>query len=164
MDIKNLNKEELLKLKGEIDNQLTILDILKYNKLSEMVKGDKIFCINFNGSDVRKVDYVDITFSESSIDGWVKFSVSSPMGCSSSLRESFMDKPYFLSIFDSSNMYFFTLKPNTWKEDLKSALCDNIENRRKIFEKEMDGWTSKIDALIGSDLISSDLKYKKTEI
>ena len=62
MDIKKLDKSELLNLKADIETQLEYInkvDRLKIKKnLSELTKDDEIYCINFNDSKIYKHDFV----------------------------------------------------------------------------------------------------------
>ena len=73
MEIKNLNKEDLLSLRNDIDSQLKNIEqneeLEQYknslngkNTLRDLKKGDKIYCIQFNGSKVYNKDYVSIEF------------------------------------------------------------------------------------------------------
>ena len=58
MDLKKIKREDLLKLKKDIELQLDFIGNLKNeiqllkdkNTLSDLKKDDKIFCISFNGS------------------------------------------------------------------------------------------------------------------
>lgn len=166
MDIEKLNKKELLKLKDDIDNQIKVIDeniinkkkIGEKSKISDLSKGDKIYCINFSGDNVYHKDYVSISFNEinesqSIYYGYVKFSTehkTKPMGCSSVLSKESFDNHYFLSDFVSS-MYFFTLKPETWRNDLNSELERFIISKETNFIKELDKFKTKITKLIESN-------------
>ena len=139
MDIENLNKTELLNLRVDIEKQLDHLDKMDRLKnrtnLSELERDDEIYCIHFNGSEIYKHDFVNITISERN-DGWMSFSASSPMGCSSQFHKDHLNKHYFLSLF-SDSMYFFTLKPENWKDDLKLALDFQMNLKQEFFDKEV---------------------------
>lgn len=156
MDIKKLDKSELLNLKADIETQLEYInkvDRLKNKKnLSELTKDDEIYCINFNDSKIYKHDFVKITTSECKhSDDWVKFSASSPMGCSASFHKDYLNKHYFLSLFSGNSMYFFTLKPENWKEDLKSASDFQIELRKQSFDKEIKIFGDQITDILSID-------------
>ena len=137
-----LDKSELLKLKANIDIQLECIDrterLKNRNCLSEMKNNnDEIYCIHFSGSKILNHDFVKLNISEDRQSyEWVNFSASDPMGCSSSFHKDYLRKHYFLSIFVGS-MYFFTLKPESWKEDLKSAFDFQMVLKKGFFEKEV---------------------------
>lgn len=161
MDIKKLKKEELLKMKDEINSQLKYIDELKKDKeskkkpsLSDLSKNDKIFCINFSGSKIHNMGWVKINFYKKDQEdyiGWTNFSTNhNTMGCSSSLKDECMDNHFFLSEFHSS-FYFFTLKPQNWKEDLKSELIRLIKSKEEKFNKNILKFKDSINNLINSD-------------
>lgn len=161
MDLKKLKKEELLKLKGDIESQISFIDSIKTEiqtskdktKLSGLKKGDKIFCICFNGSKIYNMDYVKIHFYENEKDNaWTNYSTehdTKPMGCSSAIKTDSMNNHYFLNEI-SSHFYFFTLKPENWKNDLKLALDDNIKSRKNYFNQGINKLKNKIKSLITS--------------
>ena len=148
MDIKKLKKEELLKMREDIDSQLKYIDdseishkdifLNGIHTLSDLKNGDKIFCIVFSGSDIWHSDYVNIHLSnckELGYEDWVDFTTEHttiPMGCSSSFRSEKMKSHFFLSIFNCS-FRFFTLKPNAWKNDLTIEFNNYIKNEEKSF-------------------------------
>ena len=137
MNIEGLNKAELLELKEAIDNRIKELD--KPVKLdSKLSKCNKIYCIVFNDSKIYGRDYIDISFGESK-NGYTNFSCNhktKTMGCSASIMDEYMDKSYFLFEFCNS-MYFFTLKPNDWKEDLLDEMNVHIKYKNESFEKDI---------------------------
>ncbi len=166
MEIKNLKKEELLKLKNDIDSQLVYLESLKVEKeklkdktiLSGLEKGDKIFCINFNGSKIYHMDFVKINFYKQDKEGyenWRNFSTShdtKPMGLSASILETEMDKHYFL-IEVSGLMFFYTLKLDTWETDLRRALDIEIEFKTIQLNKDIKKLRTKVEDLISNNNI-----------
>ena len=161
MDIKKLKKEELLKMRDEINSQLKYIDEFKKEvkkskekkSLSDLDKNDKIFCINFYGSKIYNMDYVEINFHKQDKEdyiGWTNFSTNhntKPMGCSSCLKDECMYNHFFLSEFTSSN-YFFTLKPQSWKEDLKSELIRLVKLKEENFNKDIHKFKDSINNLI----------------
>jgi len=169
MDIKKLKRDELLKLKSEIESQLKDIEILKKQvvkeksndktKLSHLEKDDKIFCINFRGSEIYHIDYVKINLYKKDEEGYeecINYSSShntKPMGCSSCFNEYYMDKHYFLVIFPSS-MYFFTLKPESWQDDIKLALDFQIKLKKRFFDKEINGLKLDVKNLISKNDIN----------
>lgn len=168
MDIKNLKKEELLIMREEIDSQLKYIDEIKIEikkskekkSLSDLKKNDKIFCIKFYGSKIYHMDYVEINFYKQNKEdyvGWTNFSTkhnTKPMGCSSCLEDECMYNHFFLSEFSSSN-YFFTLKPQSWKEDLKSELIRLITLKEENFNKEIHKFKDSINNLINCESVDT---------
>lgn len=158
MDIKNLNKNELLSLKTEIDTHLEHINKVERLKnkttLSELKDNDEIYCINFNGSGYNQYDFVKISiFERTDNKDYVSYSTkhdSKPMGCSSSFHKDFLKKHYFLNEFLSS-AFFLTLKPENWKEDLKLALDFQIELKRKNFEKDLQKTINTVNDFINLD-------------
>ncbi len=161
MDIKKLKKEELLKMRDQINSQLKYIDELKKEvkkssekkSLSDLNKNDKIFCINFHGSEIYNIDYVEINFYKEDREdyiGWTNFSTkhnTKPMGCSSALKDECMYNHYFLSDICSS-FYFFTLNPQSWKEDLKSELNRLIKLKEQNFNKDILKFKGSINDLM----------------
>jgi hypothetical protein len=155
MDLSKIEDKELLKMKAEIDKQLlensTKVKIRKTKKecLSDLVDGDEIFCINFSGSKIYDMDYVMINFYDNNLK-WTKFSTDhrkKSLGCGSSLLTECMSQHCFLSDF-LCNMYFLTMKPESWKEDIKSEVSRIIMNKEKLFQEEIKKIEGNIDALI----------------
>lgn len=153
MDLKELNKKELLKLKEDVESQLKYIDEIKDNTnklgkkgtLSGLKKNDKIFCINFRGSKIYNMDFVKISFGKEE-NGYINFSTlhdNKPMGCSSSININCMDNHYFLSEF-CSNMYFYTLKPENWKSDILLELDRLTLIKKSYFEKEINKFKNNI--------------------
>lgn len=160
MDIKNLNKNELLSLKTEIDTQLEYINKVERLKnkttLSELKDNDEIYCINFNNSGYNQYDFVKIKIHPLSDDreDYVIYSTkhnSKPMGCSASFHKNYFKKHYFLGEFSSGTFFFLTLKPENWKEDLKLALDFQIELRRENFEKEVQKTINTVTDFINLD-------------
>lgn len=46
---------------------------------------------------------------------------------------------------------FYTLKPETWKEDLIRILNKNIENRKRYFQKDLEILEGKLNLFIQSE-------------
>jgi hypothetical protein len=159
LNLKDIKDEDLLKLKEDIDAQLLYnknvkskIESTKWkNKLADLTKDDYIFCINFRGSKIYNMDYVKINFNKKAGSDYINFSTSDetlPMGCSSAILYECMDNHYFLSEFSSSTMYFFTIKPETWKEDLFSELNRLAEVRKLNYKKELREFNTFINDLI----------------
>jgi len=175
MNLKDLSKTELLKVKQEVEDQLKIVDIKKAfvkqskekNLLSDLEKDDQILCIIFKGSIIYDIDYVKINFhkGEEKNTKWTNFSVKhdvKPMGCSAALKDECMNYHFFLVDF-SSSMRFFTLKPQTWKHDLKIEMDTLIKSRTEVFNKDMNRIKKEVNDLIKNkeaDSLINDLLYK----
>jgi hypothetical protein len=171
MKIQNLKKEELLKMRDEINLQLKHIDELKKEvvkskektKLSDLNNGDKIFCIRFYGSEIYGMDYVPIEFWKKDEDdyyGWTNFSTlgveNSIGGMSSCIKDECMNNHFFLS--DGCSSYeFFTLKPQSWREDLLLELDRFIKFKKDRFNQEILKFKSLIFKLIDSDGVDSVL-------
>jgi hypothetical protein len=46
---------------------------------------------------------------------------------------------------------FYTLKPETWKEDLLRMLNKNIENRKRYFQQDLEILEGKLNLFIQSE-------------
>lgn len=168
MNIKNLKKEELLIMREKIDSQLKYIDEIKIEikkskekkSLSDLKKGDKIFCIVFYGSKIYHMDYVEINFYKQDREdyvGWTNFSTNhktKPMGCSSALKDECMDNHFFLSD-GCSSFHFFTLKPQSWKEDLNSESVRLIKLKEENFNKDIDKFKQVINNLIDCESVDT---------
>lgn len=126
----------------ENKNQIPVLK-KRPTKLSEIENGDKIFCINFNETEIYVNDYFDIIFYEpvtvGSLSGFTKFKTYNnelKTGCLSYLKTDLMENHCFLSDL-SSSFYFFTLNPQSWKEDLLLEINKFIRNKQEEFDKKM---------------------------
>lgn len=167
INLNKLNEKQLLNLKDNIEVKLCDIEKSKIlgkkfksqntECLGYLEKGDLIFCIIFNGEKIWNVDYVNIYFNKKEDSGsYTNFTSShdtKPMGCSSALLDEDLHGHYFLSDF-SSSFKFFTLKPNTWKKDLTTAM-ENYERRRK--EYYVDRKVNNIKSFIDTFDISSYL-------
>lgn len=164
MDIKKLKKEELLKLKNDIDSQLNDIDSQlkesiekskEKNSLSDLVYGDKIFCIHFHESKIYNMAYVDIIFYKK-LNNYVNFSSSHdelPIGCSSSVESECMNNYFFLSEFFSSNYYFFTMKPENWKTDIKTEMNRILKRKEKKYKNDIKEFKKGINCMIKNNEI-----------
>ena len=170
MKLNKLKIDELLKLKKDIDAQIEHLDTLKKeikvskekNCLSDLVKGDNIFCINFIGVRIFHMDYVKIEFTkvkELEDIEWLTFlsdHKTKPMGCFSSIRKECMSNHCFLHETISS-MYFFTLKPEHWRDDLKKEMERLELFKTNNFDNEITLFRNNIQNLIGTNEVDNFL-------
>ena len=141
---------------------------LKSNILS-LKQNDKIFGLrlSFGGhrleepkelnGEVDIVDYCEITSMDlrgNSDDFRVGISHDEvPFGLTTTLnKKEYMCEHCLLSINTMKTGYdsFYTLKPESWKEDLIRMFNKNTENRKKHFEIETDILKSKVDLFIES--------------
>ena len=161
LNLKDIKDEELLKLKEDIEAQLLYnknvkskIETTKWkNTLSDLQKDDYIFCINFRGSKIYNMDYVKINFTKHDIDAYdvLRFSTSHdtlPMGCSSCVSLDVMNNHFFLSEFSSSTMYFFTIKPEFWKDDLLNEMNRIAQVRKNNYNEELRSFKTFIHDLI----------------
>jgi hypothetical protein len=168
MNLERLTIDQLLKLKEDIESQLKHINDLNKIEIKESLKRDKlsdlintkfwIFCISFNGSVINNMDYVRMSFHKKADDenNWIGFATeheSKPMGVSSSVEAECMNNHYFLSEF-YSNMYFFTLKPETWRADLKSEVQRLSKAKKLIAYRDIMIFKSKVSELIKSNKVS----------
>ena len=169
MDLKKMNKDEHLKLKSEVSEQLKFIDNFKTeiksskqkNCLSDLKKNDKIFCVIFSKSKIWNIDYVKIEFYERKNDTyWMNYSTShdtKPMGSSSCVAVECMNRHYFLS--DSySCMHFYTLKPESWKEDLKSEIDRLSKRKKKNFNEELKAFKTNVSSFIQNNDVDDLIK------
>jgi hypothetical protein len=166
MKINNFTVEDLLRIKAEkekelcnVIEQLNCLENLQKervksdeeNKLSDLVKGDKIFCIKFYDT-VYYMNYVNIYFDEFDND-YTKFIAkndSDGMWCSDIVDTKCKNNHYFLSE-GCSTMYFFTLYPETWITDLRTEMKRLSKMKKQSFKFELDNFKNKINSLINND-------------
>ena len=173
MEINNLSKEELVKLKQDVDDRLKTIDTkeTKPNKgtILSLKHGDKIFGIrlSFGGHRLKKpdelngsvdiIDYCNIDGISLKENGDFSIGIShptKPFGISITLeKEDYIEEHCYLSMDLMKTGYdgFFTLKPETWKVDLVRMLNKQIENRKKYFQKDLELLESKLELFLKSE-------------
>jgi len=168
MDITGLKKNELLNLKTKVDSQLERINKVDNDKLANGIESSKnkkslsdldddnqVFCMRFSDSKVRDMDYVNLSFSKGGSDEFTSFIATNSIdtihtiGCSSDLKSECLDNYYFLSEFTGS-MFFFTLKPENWKDDLKSELSRLIKQKEVVFSEDIAKFEKKVNGLINN--------------
>jgi hypothetical protein len=174
MEINNLSKEELVKLKQEVDDRLKTIEVKeikpKKGTILSLKQGDKIFGIrlSFGGHRLEEpnelngvvdvIDYCKVT--ENNLRGDsndFRISISHPevpFGISTTLsKEDYIDEHCLLNIDTMKTGYdaFYTLKPETWKEDLVRVLSENIENMEKYFRQDLEILESKLSLFLQSE-------------
>jgi hypothetical protein len=173
MEIKNLTKKELLKLKEDINDRLNHIVIKetkpKKDTILALKEGDKIFGIrlSFGGHRLKEpnqlngavdiIDYCDINGIGLKGDDRFSISISHPtkaFGISTTLyKDDYKDEHCLLSIDLMKTGYdgFYTLKPETWKEDLVRKLNKDIENRKNYFQQDLEILEGKLNLFLQSE-------------
>jgi hypothetical protein len=174
MEINNLSKEELVRLKQEVDDRLKTIEVKetkpKKGTILSLKQGDKIFGIRLSfgahrlkepnelNGEVDIIDYCNIEgLSLKDKSDNFSISISHPtraFGISTTLRkEDYIDEHCYLCIDLMKTGYdgFYTLKPKTWKEDLIRMLSKNIEDRKKYFQQDLEILESKLNLFIQSE-------------
>ena len=170
--LNNLNKEELVNLKQEIEDRIKTMEIKEVEKgtILSLKNGDKIFGIrlSFGGhrleepkelnGNVDIIDYCvvsDINLRGNSEDFRISIShQTKPFGISTTLdKKDYEYEHCYLSLDTMKTGYdgFYTLKPENWKEDLIRLFNKQIENRKKYFQIDLDLLDSKLKLLIDSE-------------
>jgi hypothetical protein len=169
MNLKDLNKEELLKIKEEaelliknIEDNKSAYKVLKQKgTLSNMKNGDNIFYIDFNGSKIFNIGFDKITFYKKDDPSYKNYtSFTAANGLTSAITDDCLYRHYFL-IECCSNMYFYTLKPENWINDLNSELTRLCEVKKKKFDEELITFKDKINSLIDTDQVDTFIKNLK---
>jgi len=175
MNIDNLTKEELLKLKSQIDYNLKNIEqdeidvinrknsVKNKTKLSQLTTNDRIFGIRISGNEctdeisstwkVDIIDYCNITeYTDKSGRGgeWHRIKIShptKPFGLGTSLSDEEFDKHYILSLDTSKNGYdqFYTLNPESWEADIVKAYSEMVEGRKSRYESEISILNEKLN-------------------
>jgi len=171
--INNFNESELLKLKTDINKQLKIIDkqlkiieidkidtikrkdsVKTKTKLCELTSNDRIFSIGVsNNLDVYFMDYCDIRgYNDKTDSDYHDISVrhkTKPYGISTSIHKDESEKHYFTSFH--SIICFFTLNPETWKEDLQESLIYKIKQEKKHLNEDIKNLKNQIKTIIKSE-------------
>ncbi len=173
MKISGLKKQELVRLKNQVDTELKKLADLEENRanakkikkgtIGSLRSGDKIFGIRLSFGGHRLVDpeeligeidiisYCDVESNEISNDGDMRISISHPkeaFGIASTLDRKIYENDHCLLFIDSMKSgydSFYTLKPETWKKDLRRSfsmvikmLNDRHAEELMVREKKLD--------------------------
>lgn len=150
-------ENRLRKLEEErVDEVIRKNSVKNKTKLSQLTHHDRVLGIRFAwdkkyGKHLKTVDtkwsvdvvgYCDVTGFENKTRRGTnlhRLSIShktEPFGISTSLEDEEVNKRYLLFIDTSSTGYggFFTLSPETWKEDIMEAIKDNLKRRNKYHD------------------------------
>jgi len=146
---------------SKIDDEKRKNSIIKKTKLSELKEHDVIFGIGISSGlghrlkesdndivttwfvhimDYCKVtEYTDKKYTKSD---YHRINIShgkKPFGLGTSLSDEAVDKHYLLSLCTSTNGYdqFYTLRPETWKEDIVKAYHGSITERKKWWDRDV---------------------------
>lgn len=168
--IEELNKEELIDLREKIDLKLKDLEIKSYKpqeNLFSLKVGDKIFGIrllfgphkleepnDLNGT----VDIKDYCIVEeiSIYNDSMRIKISHPklgLGINTILYKKKYEHEHCLLSMDSMKSgydAFYTLKPETWKEDLKKAHSKYLEIIEINYQEELKFYRKKLDLFLKS--------------
>jgi hypothetical protein len=173
MELEKLNKEELVKLKEDIDNRLKTIEVKKIkpkkSTLMSLKKGDKILGIKLsfgghrlaepnelNGS-VDVVGYCDITEVDLSDSDYFTINISHPehnFGVYTNLsKEIYVDEHCYLDIntFKTGYNGFYTLKPENWEKDLKRMVDRRIKFTEEDYQKNIKLFNDKFKLFIDSE-------------
>ena len=180
-NIEKLNKEELINLQLQINERLKNLNEVRVdkvikpkkklkNKLSYLLKGDKILGIglSLNDNDVYFTDYcvIKADVSNNTDSDYLDFRVSHgtyPF-IYTNIHKDYINKHYYMFI-SCSIIYFFTLKPNTWEKDLQEALIDKIKIKKEYYDKEIKDLGDNINTIISNKIkIDENIKKNKKNI
>jgi hypothetical protein len=148
MNIHNLNKEELISLKESIEQKLKIDELNSSKKLIDLQDYEEIYLMNIHIGNLYKSEYVKIKFFEHE-DGYWKFHTK-PFSLSSYIDNCSMSNHCFLSEF-CEQVFFLTLKPETWKEDLKCEIKRNKKLKYKRLKKELKKFENNIKNVIDNN-------------
>ena len=176
--IKDLSKEELIHLKKKIDNRLKVIKTKSQKKLKkgtilDLRTNDKIFGIQLSlgghrlvdpekpQGEVSLIDYCVVEKWGSSDDEfrlWIGHN-KEPWGHYGTTlsKEKHGDKHYLLIIDTMYSGYdsFYTLKPETWKEDLNKAYEEKIERVNHYHQKNLNKYKQKLDWFLdGEELVN----------
>jgi len=146
MNISNLNESELLKLKVDIDKQIEIIVQEKIDsinrskngktKICELTNKDTIFGIEYSPhtNEIYKMKYFHIgNYTIVNNSDYHNISVG---GLSTSIHKNYYNKHYFF-VQCCYSLYFFTMKPETWENDLQYCLLHEISNLVDKYDKEI---------------------------
>lgn len=171
MELNNLSKKDLIKLKKDIDEILKVIDVrkIKSNKTSlrDLKVGDKILGIrltlgghslkepSFLDGSVDIIDYCNISalnIGENS----ARLGISHPdrpFGITTTIDLDQLDDHCYLNVnlFKSGYDGFYTLKPETWKQDITRLLEESINRSRKNFEEDLNLLRAKVNLFIQAE-------------
>lgn len=163
--LEDLNKTELLRLKAEVAIQLKTIELLEKNadlrkhntkdktKISQLTTKDTMFGILFTKNDMKihDVDYCNVEICEKYNDGDYKLNVShdtKPMGVYNMwVSKERSELPYFCH-FSLSSISFFTIRPETWQEDLKESMKHEIDLEKSSFKREVKKIKDSVKAIL----------------
>lgn len=175
-----MNKEELLEEKSKLEKNLidvnNKLNIIKINeedeikrkdsvknktKLSQLTSNDIVFKISYVywKKEVTWVGYVDVNHCEyDEKDNYYTFGVNhktEPEGFSTGFPTKYGDKHCVLLDFTSS-LYFITMKPETWEEDIKESLKEYLATKKQRYNNEVKRFKTHV-----GQMSKSYIKYQK---
>lgn len=177
MELNKLSKQELIDLKGSIDLELHKIEtrnakiILNKGSLLGLTGGDKIFGIRLSFGGHRLVDpeelngvvdiidYCDIDNNDLRGSNSKDFRLSisrqgGGFGISTTLnKEEYATEHCLLNMDTGKSGYdgFYTLKPESWKEDLKRAYQKKLTSIEMYHKKELSIYEAKLNMFLESE-------------
>ena len=172
--LEKLTKEELIKLKNDVDINLKAIEIKttkpKNGTILSLKHKDKIFGIRLsfgahrleeptelNGA-VDAIDYCEVGEIELRRDSDnFRISISHPevaFGISTTLmKDDYKDDHCLLNIGTMKTGYdaFYTLKPKTWKKDLKRMFKQHLKHIDKYHQENLKIYQNKLNLFLDSE-------------
>lgn len=109
--------------------------------------GSLKFHMFFWKKEVTWADYVDVGHCKyDEEDDYYKFGVShktEPEGFSTGFPTKYEDKHCVLLDFNSS-LYFITMKPETWEEDMKESLKEYLATKKELYNKKVKNFKNHV--------------------
>ena len=156
------NKLNIIKKKEE--DEIKRKDSVKNKtKLSQLTSNDRVFKISyvFWKKEVTWAGYVDVNHCKyDEEDDYYMFGVShkiEPEGFSNGFPTKYKDKHCVLLDF-TSKLYFITMKPETWEEDMEESLKEYIATKKERYNKNIKNFKKHVG------LMSKNYKHKCTSM
>jgi hypothetical protein len=174
IDLKNLSEEELRKLKEDVSAEIQnkVQEKIKYmskkkGTLGALKSGDKILGIKLSAGphklaepeelscEVTIVDYCDVNYNDIRSDGTCRLDIkynTGAFGISTTISKEQAGRHYLLIMdnFKSGYDAFYTLKPETWEEDFKTAFEELVQIHKGYLNKKLVVMMDKSNILTGS--------------
>lgn len=173
MEINRMSKEDLIELKEKINDQLKRIKVnskakIESNTILSLKRGDNIFgiCLSFGGHRLEEptdligkvdiADYCKITGMEEYENGeQFRLSISHPtlpFGIGTTInKEDYKNGEYsYLNIDTMKSGYdsFYTLKPESWKEDLKRDFEKHMKRVEKYHQQDLEIYRAKLNMFL----------------
>ena len=171
-DLLKLDENELIDLRTQINNRIKAArkeagDDLKRQesvggktKLTQLTHTDRIFVICTEYNEVRRMGYYNVHSVKKGENNseWYSFYIGDVGGSFDTIEAN---NHYLLYKRNDYLQYFFTLKPETWQEDIKSALEYQLKRERAFHRKQYKRMTNEVKSfLLESDKINNYISEK----